>query len=271
MSPNFKARLKTSLISISSLFLLISCAHSLSWLITPALAIIVSIALREYSSICLKKNIFISPALLSTAASLFFISRYLALSHPSLFFLPPLTLFLLATTLLLISFHNPTNALSTLSHTLFGFIYIALPLSWIINIHFSSTFWLVWLIATVKGSDIIAYTIGKTIGTHPLAPIISPKKTIEGALAGILGAALISLLLSPLSPTPLPLKNFFFLGCSIGTLAILGDLSESLIKRDANIKDSSSIPGLGGTLDTLDSLLFTTPCLYFYLKLYHLI
>ena len=137
-----------------------------------------------------------------------------------------------------------------------------------IEIHGISPYWFIWLIATVKGGDIAAYFVGKTTGKHLLAPSISPKKTVEGGLATILGAALISMLLSS---SELPLKAFFTLGSSIGALAILGDLSESLIKRDANVKDSSTIPGLGGILDILDSLLFTTPCLYFYLKMMHLL
>ena len=192
-------------------------------------------------------------------------------SLPFSFFLPPLTLFCISLSLFMHTLHNNRNALSSLSLTVFGFVYIALPLSWGIDIHFSSTFWLVWLLITVKGSDISAYIVGKCFGKHLLAPTVSPKKTIEGALASILGAALLSLLLSPFSPTPLPLKSFFSLGGSIGALSILGDLSESLIKRDANVKDSSTIPGLGGALDAIDSLLFATPCLYFYLKINHLL
>jgi phosphatidate cytidylyltransferase len=272
-SPNLKSRLCIGTGSLLVLAFLIGLSQikGFGWIFVAALSGTVSVALLEYTSICKIKEVNLSFRLLAISTTIFFFARYLAFVVPILYFLPALIFFLIATLFVLSSMTEPQGSLSRLAHTVFGFCYISLPLSWTIEIHGISPFWFIWLIAVVKGGDIAAYVTGKTVGKHLLAPSLSPKKTIEGALATILGSALISLLFAHFSPSPLALKQFFSLGSAIGGLAILGDLSESLIKRDANVKDSSTIPGLGGVLDILDSLLFTTPCLYFYLKLSHLL
>jgi phosphatidate cytidylyltransferase len=271
-SPNLKSRLciGTGAVFTVALLVVLSQVNGLGWIFVAALSLTVCVALYEYTSICKKKEIDISFPLLASTTTLFFFARYLAFTFPVLYFLPPLSLFVAAMCFVFSTMSEPQGSLSRLAHTTFGFCFISLPLSWTIEIHALSLFWFIYLLATVKGGDIAAYITGKTVGRHLLAPQVSPKKTIEGALATILGAALISLVFSLWSPSLIPLRRFFSLGCAIGALAILGDLSESLIKRDANVKDSASIPGLGGVLDIFDSLLFTTPCLYFYLKLSHL-
>lgn len=273
ISPNLKYRLciGTGAFLVLVLLVALSQINGLGWIFVTAISAIASIALFEFISICKKKEIDVSFPLLATATFSFFFSRYFAFLFPIVHFLPAATLFFFAIFLFLSSMNAPQGSLSRLAHTVFGFAFITLPLSWMIEIHALSPFWFLWLIVVVKGGDVAAYVTGKTVGKHLLAPLLSPKKTIEGALATILGSAIISLLLSPFAPTSLPLKQFFTLGSAIGILAILGDLSESLIKRDANVKDSSTIPGLGGVLDILDSLLFATPCLYFYLKVTHIL
>jgi phosphatidate cytidylyltransferase len=113
-----------------------------------------------------------------------------------------------------------------------------------------------------------AYFGGKFLGTHALAPQLSPKKTVEGAFFGILGAALLSLAL-PCVWTDAPVISavtWLLLGALTGLTAMGGDLFESLLKRDAGVKDSNTIPGLGGVLDIIDSSLFTIPLLYIYLS-----
>lgn len=270
LSSHLKSRLfiGTGFVLVLATLVALSEINGLGWLFIAALSATASAALYEFVSICQKKEVSISFPLLASTTTLFFFARYLAFTFSCLYFLPALSLFITAASFFLTTMNEPKGSLTRLAHTTFGFCFITLPLSWIIEIHGISLFWFIWLIAVVKGGDIAAYITGKTVGKHLLAPFVSPKKTIEGALATILGATLISLFFSQFSP--IPIKNFFTLGSAIGALTILGDLSESLIKRDANIKDSASIPGLGGILDILDSLLFTTPCLYFYLKLTHL-
>ena len=127
------------------------------------------------------------------------------------------------------------------------------------------------LITTVKMSDTAAYFTGKTLGRRKLAPRLSPGKTVEGALGGMvggcLGTATIIFLVSPfLCGLTIEKHWWWFLvyGAVITLFGILGDLAESLLKRDAEIKDSSSwIPGMGGLLDVVDSLVFAAPVSYF--------
>jgi len=128
---------------------------------------------------------------------------------------------------------------------------------------------LVSLIATVKLSDTCQYFIGRAWGSHKLAPRLSPGKTWEGAIGGVLlatTAASVAIAAylqgwAGLRPGYLPIVWFFTL--SVAVAGILGDLAESLLKRDAGVKDSSDwLPGFGGVLDMLDSILFAAPIAY---------
>ena len=109
-----------------------------------------------------------------------------------------------------------------------------------------------------------AYFIGSLIGKHLLIPRISPKKTIEGTMGGFLFTLVLAFLCKPLLPG-FSDWQILVAGILIGTVTPIGDLAESLFKRDCGVKDSgSALPGLGGFLDMLDSLLITSPMLYFY-------
>jgi len=126
---------------------------------------------------------------------------------------------------------------------------------------------IVLIITTVKLSDSFAYFIGKSIGSRKIAPKLSPNKTVEGAVGaivgGIAGAALIVFVVSPFIinvTVPKPWWWFLVYGIAVTLAGMVGDLAESLLKRDAQIKDSSSwLPGLGGVLDVIDSLVFAAP------------
>ena len=114
-------------------------------------------------------------------------------------------------------------------------------------------------------SDTGGFFIGKTLGTHPLSPTLSPKKTIEGLFGGIL-FSVIGALISQFSYVPFfSTGQCVMLGVGLALLGAIGDLAESAIKRSVNIKDSGTIiPGHGGVLDRVDSLLFTGPAMYYY-------
>ena len=124
--------------------------------------------------------------------------------------------------------------------------------------------WVFYLIFIVKMGDAAAYFIGKRFGRHKYAVHISPNKSIEGAVAGFVVTVICSLL-AKLYLDHVPLAHLAILGILIGVLGQLGDLAESLLKRDAGVKDSGHIPGLGGVLDVVDSLLLTIPATYYYL------
>jgi phosphatidate cytidylyltransferase len=153
-----------------------------------------------------------------------------------------------------------------ISTTVFGILYISWFLSFLIKIRYlpnGISLFAALLIITKLG-DIGAYAIGTPFGKAPLIPRISPKKSVEGAIGGLvfsIAGALISKNLLNLS-----FLHLLFVGFSLGVLGQLGDLSESLMKRDCQIKDSGKIfPGMGGFLDLIDSLLFTSPAFYFYM------
>ena len=114
-------------------------------------------------------------------------------------------------------------------------------------------------------SDTGGFFVGKTIGKHPLAPILSPKKTIEGLAGGVL-FSIIGGMISHFTFTPFfSLGESMALGVGLALLGALGDLAESAIKRSVHVKDSGTIiPGHGGVLDRVDSLLFTGPAMYYY-------
>jgi phosphatidate cytidylyltransferase len=132
-------------------------------------------------------------------------------------------------------------------------------------------FYVLYLIAVTKFADMGAYLTGSVVGRHLMVPHISGKKTWEGFFGAIVFALLCSLALFKLMPGHLPALNWTHatvLGLLLGLAAVLGDLAESIIKRSTDVKDSGNLlPGIGGALDLVDSLLFTAPLLFFYLRL----
>src|SRR6266571_6991083 len=121
------------------------------------------------------------------------------------------------------------------------------------------------LFFVVWSSDTAAYYIGTTLGRRPLAPRVSPKKTVEGAVGGVLGAVLAAFLARPWFFNRLSVTDCVVIGLSLGLVGLLGDLVESMLKRGAGVKDSAAlVPGHGGILDRVDSLLYAGPVLYYY-------
>ena len=124
--------------------------------------------------------------------------------------------------------------------------------------------WLLLAIFTTFATDTGAYATGRLVGRHKLAPRLSPSKTVEGALGGLLAGAAGAVALGELLDLGEPAAATLALGGAAAVAGQLGDLAESLIKRSAGVKDMSSVlPGHGGVLDRLDSLLFVVPLVYF--------
>jgi len=136
------------------------------------------------------------------------------------------------------------------------------------NIEQGAGFVLILLFSTSL-TDIGAFFVGKYLGRHKLCPDISPGKTIEGSIGGLLGAVGGAALIG--SQLPIALTDIINIGIMCGIFAQLGDLWESILKRDVHVKDSGDIMvGHGGVLDRIDSFLFTIPVVYFYIKYYML-
>ena len=125
-----------------------------------------------------------------------------------------------------------------------------------------------FLVVTSWASDIAAYYIGSRFGRHPLAPGTSPRKTVEGALAGMIASLVVAMIGSPWIWPRLFWSVAGVIGLLLAVVGILGDLCESAMKRGAGVKDSGTlIPGHGGILDRLDSLMFACPVLYALVRL----
>ncbi len=178
----------------------------------------------------------------------------------------------------ILSERDPSTRVEALASTVFGLVYVALMLQYLVRIltplpndTVSADGRLVlclWLVAVAKFCDVGALLTGLAIGRHKLAPQISPKKTWEGAVGGVLVAmgvgALVSWLGRGVLPPHLTPGISALLAAPVAAVAIVSDLVESIIKRRAAIKDSgSSVPGIGGFFDVSDSLLLTAPLGYF--------
>ena len=172
-----------------------------------------------------------------------------------------------------LSRENTFEALGGLATTLFGLAYVAALFSYFFYIRTSDPAHgaqlVLFLIFVTKMADVGAYAVGNLVGRHTLVPRISPRKTVEGAVGAVILGAIAAVVAQPLlagqtifgrPPTPVLTA---ILGLILGIMGQLGDLAESLLKRDCQVKDTGSIlPGLGGVLDVVDSLLFTAPLFY---------
>ena len=153
--------------------------------------------------------------------------------------------------------------------TLFGICYV----NWLLGYGFwlrdlqGGDDWVLLLVWVTWMGETAAYVVGSTLGRRKLAPVISPRKTVEGALAQLVVSVVAALVAQPWFFTELGLGRAVAAGFLLGVAGQLGDLVESALKRSVGAKDTGAlIPGHGGLLDRLDSLLFNTPALYYYAR-----
>jgi phosphatidate cytidylyltransferase len=283
--PDLKKRFAASIVIYSLLALLLFFSHLvfIKVIIVLLACLLSATAVWEYCQLFLAKEISLASKLLISFSSIIIITFSLT-QHTTWNLLPLFILFLSAIILFLAHFKDISNVLLKMTSEFFSLIYIAFPMCAILGILFldfnnqDGRWWLLYLILVTKITDIGAFFIGRIWGRHKLAPSLSPNKTVEGAIAGLLFAEAGSVALFFLGhyfsngAFDLTLAQALIIGVIIGILGQIGDLSESVLKRDGHVKDSNKLPGLGGVLDMLDSLLFTAPFLYFFLKaieLYH--
>jgi phosphatidate cytidylyltransferase len=176
--------------------------------------------------------------------------------------------FVLLAALTLTSWRGDRDALSRASAAVFPALYLGMPIGAMVALRsLRGREALFLLLLTVMVSDTAQYYSGRAFGRRLLAPAISPKKTIEGAIGGVVfGTALFTIVGSWWLPAiPAALRGL--IGAAVVALGIVGDLFESMLKRSAGVKDSSAlIPGHGGVLDRIDALLFAAPIYYVVLK-----
>ncbi|HEY3883571.1 MAG TPA: phosphatidate cytidylyltransferase, partial [Vicinamibacterales bacterium] len=161
------------------------------------------------------------------------------------------------------------RVLMSASASIFPIVYIGLPLGTLAATRIEGgRNDVLLLLAVLVVSDSAQYYTGRAVGRRRLAPTISPKKTVEGAIGGVVFAAAATIAAGRFV-LPLPFWILGLLGAAIALLGIAGDLFESLLKRSAGLKDSSDlIPGHGGVLDRIDSWLFAAPVYYLFVRLF---
>lgn len=166
------------------------------------------------------------------------------------------------------AWNGERDALARAAAAVFPMLYLGLPIGAMLAIHaVPGREALFLLMLTVMASDTAQYYIGRALGRRLLAPAISPKKTIEGAIGGFVFGAVVLAVAGAWWLPRFPIGFRALLGVAIVALGIAGDLFESMLKRSAGMKDSSAlIPGHGGVLDRIDALLFAAPVYYIVLK-----
>lgn len=169
---------------------------------------------------------------------------------------------------------NQRARITDLAVTVFGVLYTSLMLCAIVMIRdaalpgWGAAILTIGVMLSVWANDSFAYLVGSRFGRHPLVPKISPKKSWEGLVGGILGSVLIWLVLALIPQTHVTWQVALVAGVACGITGVVGDLVESRIKRGAGVKDSGNImPGHGGLLDRSDSMLFVAITAYFVLRI----
>jgi len=185
-----------------------------------------------------------------------------------------IVLFLLLIFILQFNRKDNTNAIVGISTTLFGVVYVSWFFSYLIKVRFllpgaDGIKLLAFILIITKAGDIGALFIGSRYGKNPLLPKVSPNKTVEGSLGSLIVSMLTAVLIQGWFPAQLGFSfvQIALVGALFGIIGQLGDMCESQIKRDCDVKDSGKIlPGLGGILDAIDSLLFCAPVFYFFMS-----
>jgi phosphatidate cytidylyltransferase len=251
---------------------------ALSWLFIALAAAALGLGLFEFYRLAKRRDM--KPNLVAmyvAGAAIFTIALY---SEPNEFinvlFIQVILLVLIIGTLVAATFQetNLEKMIASCGATILGVLYVALLGSHLVAVRTGfkqtiSTHLLALFFLVLMGSDIGAYYTGRLIGKHKLAPKISPGKTWEGLVGGVITAAAMGALAHFWFFRELPLKWALSIGVAMSILGVLGDLTESALKRGAGAKDAANIlPGHGGILDRLDSLLFNAPLIYYFGRFY---
>lgn len=267
----FIHRLTTGIVITAITAMVLFCAPA--WIFVLFITLFIILGLNEFFVIIENKEIGVNRKLGIILGAVVPIATYFDYKIPRDWFFVFIPLVCLV--IFIIQFTKRDNrAVLSIATILFGLVYVSWFLSFFIRIRtmpvgteFLRKVLIAYLILVTKSGDIGAYLIGTKMGKISLIPRISPKKTREGMLGGLVFSIVVSV--ACIGFLPLSVLHLLLLGILLGALAQIGDLSESLIKRDCGVKDSgATLPGLGGVLDAIDSLLFTAPIFYFYVKVF---
>jgi len=241
-----------------------------TWVLALLTSAMIGCGLWEFFTLAEKKGIFVYKYFGILIGMLIPIMTYLQLGTEGYFEMEPFFIVIacLFTFVLLFIRRESSQTLASVAVTMFGILYIGWFFSFFIKLKFlpHGAALIAFLVLVTKMGDVGAYFIGRSIGRRSLIPRISPNKTVEGTIGGLI-SSVVTALLGKLYLPGFSFAHLLTLGFLLGILAQVGDLAESLIKRDCAVKDAgNNISGFGGLLDIMDSLLFTTPIFYFYVK-----
>jgi phosphatidate cytidylyltransferase len=262
-----------------------------TWLIAILVALIAAVALHEFFALANQAGLpghahwTIFCALLLVAAQYFDTSRgamilvrsfYASLDSSALSFIHGLVLvfFILGTILVTLATDaSPGKGLRGIAIDAGAFIFVAWPLSFLVRVHATPRLGpqlLLFVLLLIWTGDSLAYVVGRRFGRHAMAPRTSPKKTWEGAAANLAGSVLVALIFALWLAGPwlyLSGPQLFALAVLANLAGQIGDLAKSIYKRSAGAKDSGTLlPGHGGVLDRIDSLIFAAPVVWYYVS-----
>ncbi len=274
-----KLRILTALFLIPPVIYLIG--WSPKWLMLATVIAVVELTLHEFFKLCQHAGFKPLAAIGYLGGAAICLQQGVETSRPETYAAILFIALVLATLMAALVFTSDLKSyLGAVTTTVLGVLYVALTLSLLLPLRFSplgaSALGLASTASSLAGrnlmfllflavwaSDTFAYLAGRAVGRKKLFPVISPKKTLEGSVAGLVGTLLLAWGFGCLFWQTASLKKVMLLAGLIAVFGQIGDLAESAMKRGANLKDSGSIlPGHGGLLDRLDSLLFGVPVLW---------
>ena len=267
MDRNLKSRLTTAAIGIPLVVLLVG--WSPAWLFSTVFFVLTLAALREYSVMAFREDR--RQQWLAMGFGIFICATIFAGPSDNLALrLSVILIFCFST--YLFTAGTLTERFNRLSRTLLGGFYIGFLLPhWVLLFHYGDRrAWVFFVLLVVMAGDSSAYFIGKRFGKRKLAPILSPTKTVEGAWAYVAGSMLAGIAGMGIFSGQISLWEIVLVSLVLSVLGQTGDLFESWIKRVFTVKDSGTfLPGHGGLLDRLDSLIFPAVFATCYLKVFH--
>ncbi len=260
-----KQRVISGIVLALVVFLVVWFDEPLPWL-TIGAAVWGLLALREFNRVVTQVKAAPFAVLGSIAVVLFIASPHIEDSLP-----PLLAGFAVLSLLYLLKPGDRSQAFVRWAWTLAGVIYIGWLFSFVVALRGldGGREWLLLALGVTIASDSFAYLIGRKTGKHKMAPTISPAKSWEGAIAGAIAAVIVALLLRPVLDLPTSYLALGLLGLFASVVGQAGDLIESLFKRNMAVKDSgNAIPGHGGFLDRMDSVVFAVIAVYYYVVVF---
>ncbi len=270
VSSNFKDRLITASFLITALILVLIFGDVIG--VQVIVLIAAGISFFEYFNMLFKDESYLYYKWVGTALGMllmfFLVSGYEQyLFHVTTFVVLVLFFFYLS-----FARHNHIELVKELAFSFFGIFYVCILLSYFVFIRRlpHGHYWIILVLGIAWLSDTGGYWCGKVFGTRKLMPLVSPHKTVEGAFGSVAFAVVASIFISYfLLRENMTLWSAIFLGAVGSVCAQLGDLCESYLKRNFAVKDSGNvIPGHGGMLDCVDSVLFVAPLIYLYNKIF---